>query len=76
MCLEIQQQLKGSATSSLSSSFSGGNISVAAQSAAAHSALKSLTKEVIALRMETGHLDTEEKKENNKREMKKEGGKI
>lgn len=66
LCLEIQQQLKGSATSSLSNSFSGGKISVAAQSAGAHSALKSLTKEVISLRMETGHLDTKGKKRKTK----------
>lgn len=60
--LEIQQQLKWSANCSLPSSSSGGNISGDAQSAGAHSALKSLAKEVISLRMETGHLDTEGKK--------------
>lgn len=50
MWLEIQQQLKGSATSSLSSSSSHENISVDALSAGAYSALKSLTKEIILIK--------------------------
>lgn len=49
---------------------------MAAQSAGAHSALKSLTKEVLSLGTETVHLDTKGKKGKNKREMIKEGGKV
>lgn len=73
--LEIRQQLKGSGISSLPSSSSGGNISVDAQTAGAHSALKSLTKEVTSLRMETGHLDTEGTKRGKQKANDKRGRK-
>lgn len=62
----------GSAPPALPNSFSGGNVPAQSAAAGAYSALKAFTKEVLSLRVQTGHLDSE----GNKRQMTKERGKI